>query len=187
MSHPHSTPRVLLAADHALVRSGLHALLDQVVDVLALMGDSLVEPEIEGLKAALEELPENELETYDVILEHAPRTFAEAWKGFPAPEDPPMFWGDPDGARAARDAILDALHAAHVEAGHTGKGAAWRASRIASSTPRTSRPGTRARARCSRCCSASGPRTSSLARPASRSPRASASATRPAPVVTTAN
>lgn len=33
MNHLHSTPRVLLADDHALVRSGLHALLDQVVDV----------------------------------------------------------------------------------------------------------------------------------------------------------
>lgn len=71
----------------------------------------------------VEGLVVGEFETYDVSLEYEPRSFAETWGSPSEPDTPPTFWGKPDEARAARDALLEALHAEHVAAGSVGQGA----------------------------------------------------------------
>ena len=63
---------------------------------------------------AVKGLSVGETESYDVTLDYAPRTFAEIWQGFPEPDSPPAFWGDANGARAARDALVAVLQAEHV-------------------------------------------------------------------------
>ncbi len=65
---------------------------------------------------AVKGLKVGELEQYDVSLEYDPRKFNALWPNFPTPETPPMFWGNPNGARAARDALIQVLQAEHIAA-----------------------------------------------------------------------